>query len=262
MRKPLGFTLIEMLICVAVIGLLVGLLGPVLSEVRDKARGVRCASNLRQLGVAWQMYAGDFRGRAMPLAYWQTAGDEPVTYWWGRDRSDSVDHTAGFTWPYLGCEPGETSVYECPAQPAGSYVPQGRSGQITSTYGYNGYYLSPAYTPGWGYSIWARPWQSLGSIVDPARVFVFADTMIELGGQLKNVALLDPPYLYRRHKRWYRNPSPTTSFRHRQAAVMVFADGHATRLRPRDGQIVSHEYRLGSVTAENDPHYVPDWREW
>ncbi len=263
MRCPRGFTLVEMLICVAVIGLLAGLLAPALSAAREKARRVRCAGNLRQLGVAWQMYAGEFRGRAMPLAYWRTTrDDEPVTYWWGRDGFDGVDHTAGFTWPFLGCEPGETSVYECPAQPVGSYEPQGRRGQLTSTYGYNGYYLSPAHTPGWGYSIGGRPWQSLESIVDPARVFAFADTMIELGGQLRNVALLDPPHLYRRSGRWYRNPAPTTSFRHRLGAVMVFADGHAAWLGPRDGQIVSFEHHLGSVTAENDPYYVPDWREW
>lgn len=263
MRRRSGLTIVELLICIAVLALLIGVLLPSLSLARAHARRLRCAGNLRELGAALHMYAGEFRGRAMPLAYWQTTrDDEPVTYWWGRDGVNGVDHTAGFTWPFLGCEPGETGVYECPQQPPGSYEPQGRSGQLTSTYGYNGYFLSPAHTPGWGESIGDRPWRTVESIPDPARVFAFADTMIDLGGRIKNVALLDPPELYKRRGRWYRNPSPTTSFRHRGAAVMAFADGHAAALPPQGGEIVAPEHHIGSVTARNDPHYVPDWREW
>jgi prepilin-type N-terminal cleavage/methylation domain-containing protein/prepilin-type processing-associated H-X9-DG protein len=262
-RRARGLTLVEMLVCIAVIALLAGLLFPALPVARDKARRVRCAGNLRQLGAALHMYAGDFRGRAMPLAYWRvTRDDDPITYWWGRDGYDGVDHSAGFTWPFLGSDLGESSVYECPQQPAGSYEPQGRSGQMTSTYGYNGYYLSPAQTPGWGDAIRDRPWRTIETVLDPARVFAFADTMIVLNGRLKNIALLDPPSLYKPRGRWYRNSTPTTSFRHRGAAVVTFADGHAAALWPRGGAIVSTEHRIGSVTADNDPHYVPDWREW
>ncbi|MFI4916790.1 MAG: type II secretion system protein, partial [Phycisphaerales bacterium JB060] len=64
-----GFTLIEVLVVTAVVGTLVGLMLPALSGARDVARGAVCASNVRQLGIAWTMYAGDFDGLAMPLAY-------------------------------------------------------------------------------------------------------------------------------------------------------------------------------------------------
>jgi hypothetical protein len=34
------------------------------------------------------------------------------------------------------------------------------------------------------------------------------------------------------------------------------------RYRPGDGRVTSPQFAIGAVGAENDPHYVPDWREW
>src|SRR5439155_11108828 len=55
-----GFTLVELLVVVAVLALLAGLLFPVLSQARHAARRSACVSNLRQLGAAFAMYAGDY----------------------------------------------------------------------------------------------------------------------------------------------------------------------------------------------------------
>ena len=59
MRNARGFTLIEMLIVVAIIGVLAALLFPTFSSAREKARASSCLSNYHQLGVAIQMYAQD-----------------------------------------------------------------------------------------------------------------------------------------------------------------------------------------------------------
>lgn len=85
---------------------------------------------------------------------------------------------------------------------------------ITSTYGYNGYYLSPAKTPGWGERILEPAVEALlGEMGRDTEVFVFADALLP-GSTPSNTALLDPPHLFTRGSGWQTNSSPTTAFRH------------------------------------------------
>jgi len=57
-----GFTLIELLVVIAIIAVLAAILFPVFSRAREKARSASCQSNLKQLAVAFQMYAQDCDG--------------------------------------------------------------------------------------------------------------------------------------------------------------------------------------------------------
>lgn len=58
-----GFTLIELLVCIAIIAILIGMMAPHITSIRDKANLTKCANNLRQLGVAVNLYAADSDGR-------------------------------------------------------------------------------------------------------------------------------------------------------------------------------------------------------
>ena len=119
-----GFTLVEILVVLAIVILLAGLLFPVLSSARDNARTTTCASNLRQIGQAMTLYLQD-NGQRYPL------NTQPPGCTW----VDSI-------YPYVK----STQVFFCPSTKYGEYVPGCAlqtpidNGDPRAIYGYNGSY--------------------------------------------------------------------------------------------------------------------------
>src|SRR5258705_3751964 len=62
-KKFTAFTLVELLVVIAIIAVLIAILLPVVSAARERANRVKCASNLRQLGIALVLYASDAKGQ-------------------------------------------------------------------------------------------------------------------------------------------------------------------------------------------------------
>ena len=267
-----AFSLIELLVSIAIIALLVGLLIPSLGAARATARSTACIANQRSMMSAWTMYANDFRDRAVPLAYFSEAdiGTGEQVFWFGTHGTSTSppDHSRGFLMAYLDSGLSARSVLECAAQPWGSYRAQGPytaeningRGWPTSTYGYNGYYLSPEKTPGWSQTIGHRPWRRLFEIERPEALFVFADAMLPTS-TLRNSALLDPPRLFQNGD-WVPNPTPTTSFRHSGITNTAGADGSVRSIRAEPSDLVYANARIGSAGTDPALHYVPDAAAW
>jgi prepilin-type N-terminal cleavage/methylation domain-containing protein len=103
-----GFTLVELLVVIAIIGVLVALLLPAIQAAREAARRAQCQNNLKQLGLAFQMYHDVFKkfptgaasGEGSMWSYYLLPFLEESN---AQDRSNiAEDGTNNYQWAYSG----------------------------------------------------------------------------------------------------------------------------------------------------------------
>jgi prepilin-type N-terminal cleavage/methylation domain-containing protein/prepilin-type processing-associated H-X9-DG protein len=130
MKKPVrqegvrGFTLIELLAVIAIIAILASLLLPALSKSKAKAEAIACISNVRQLSLAWTLYADDNEdflvnnhGKPETLARRQTWANNVQDWGNADDNTNLIYLTESKLAPFAN---RSTKIYKCPSdrQPA------------------------------------------------------------------------------------------------------------------------------------------------
>lgn len=122
-----AFTLVELLAVIAVVGILLSILLPVVRNAMDRGLRSSSLSNLRQLAAAHQLYVQDNQGLLVPIAAFDAKGDY-VTW-------------RAFLAPYLGVSPGqENTAFHSPADPKAEGVGFSADGRAPSSYGINSYW--------------------------------------------------------------------------------------------------------------------------
>ncbi len=94
-RRTTAFTLIELLIVIAIVAMLIGLLLPALGKARESGRQAVCLSNMRQLMIGFHAYANDYK--VIPGAYWQGPQDLD---WVGRNNTTYLANPSLYPHPF------------------------------------------------------------------------------------------------------------------------------------------------------------------
>jgi len=118
-RNAGAFTLVELLVVIAIVALLAALLFPVMARSKAKAESIRCAANIRQLSLAWNLYADDFNdwlvnnhGVPETLARRQTWANNVEDWLASDDNTNLVFLTDSKLGPFAS---RATRIYKCPA---------------------------------------------------------------------------------------------------------------------------------------------------
>ena len=222
-----AFTLTELMIVIAVIGLVAGLLLPVLARSKSSARQVKCMSNLRQLAIAADMYWEDNDNATFRYKGANTNNGDVFWFGWlerstgGNEGNRAYDYTQGPLFPYLE----NWDVTLCPSFSYHSPKLKLKAKSSTCGYGVNLYLTAPQLS-------------TVTAIKHPSDMVAFADS-----AQVNTFQFPASPSNPMIEEFYYVSTNlleATAHFRHRQKANVVYCDGHVDREKPQDGSLDTH----------------------
>ena len=209
MKDKKGFTLIELLVVIAIIALLLAVLLPALKKVKEAGKRAVCLSHIRQLSMAWRLYADDNNDNICAA----NIGHSPYGWVDTMDVSDPIDVQrqaieTGKLFPY--CQ--TLKIYRCPTVSRTEL----RSYSIVS---------SMNTIPGG--ALKGKVFTKMGQVTNaPSRVVFICE------GKVSNYAFS----IYARVNRW-RDPPP---IHHSEGTTFSFVDGHSDHWKWRDQDTIDY----------------------
>ncbi len=233
--KRSGFNLIELLVVMGVLALLGALAAPAVREAIDTSRAAACASNLRQMHVAFALYLEDHENRLFP--FMERVGGQRLWYWGlemghGAEGQRILDRSQARLAPYLP----EGSVELCPSFPYRDSLTKQKYAVSSYGYGINHYLLLNKTPPG------PQRITHFSSVTRPGETILWGDSAQI--NTFQTPASPQNPMI----EEWYylSHQEPTYHFRHGGNVQAVMCDGAVRRLPP-DRLLPQCDGRIGHL---------------